>query len=405
MPGWVRTRSCSCEGRRRGWAAIRFMLFPAVIGSTAAVAAVPSRADVSQAARTPGESLSGDAAAISAKPLGGEAAETLDLPVSGESTDTFDRLVSGDSAAVPALSAFTVASATTAPERSLPPLITPGRLGPFVPEAVAVDVFGHVFVLDRGAGRIVRFDPGGAITAFGAADQVAGRSPILTGIFARGGPDLYAIDDTEGTLYRFDLDGRLRATVVYAEGLRDAGLAPGRAADFALSSSGDLYILDRIGGRLLLFDREGRFVTDLFAGLAGPGRPRTPARLAVTDDGAIFVLDTAGCRVRRFSREGVLLGDWAGLEPGETQAEPPGLLAVIGGGRVVLVSRGQGRVWVRDAAGRLLAEDLLSPAPRSPLSDVEAVGDTLLLLTSPGGGEVLRRRISALDHAKTRLPR
>jgi sugar lactone lactonase YvrE len=360
---------------------------------------------VSQAARTPGESLSGDAAAISAKPLGGEAAETLDLPVSGESTDTFDRLVSGDSAAVQALSAFTVASATTAPERSLPPLITPGRLGPFVPEAVAVDVFGHVFVLDRGAGRIVRFDPGGAITAFGAADQVAGRSPILTGIFARGGPDLYAIDDTEGTLYRFDLDGRLRATVVYAEGLRDAGLAPGRAADFALSSSGDLYILDRIGGRLLLFDREGRFVTDLFAGLAGPGRPRTPARLAVTDDGAIFVLDTAGCRVRRFSREGVLLGDWAGLEPGETQAEPPGLLAVIGGGRVVLVSRGQGRVWVRDAAGRLLAEDLLSPAPRSPLSDVEAVGDTLLLLTSPGGGEVLRRRISALDHAKTRLPR
>jgi len=337
--------------------------------------------------------------------VSGESADTLDLPVSGGSADTLDRLVSGDSAAVPALSAFTVASATIAQERSLSPLITPARLGPFVPEAVAVDVFGHVFVLDRGAGRIVRFDPGGAITTFGAADQVAGRSPILTGIFARGGPDLYAIDDADGTLYRFDLDGRLRATVVYADGLRDAGLAPGRAADFALSSSGDLYVLDRIGGRLLLFDREGRFITDLFAGLAGPGRPRAPTRLAVTNDGAIFVLDTAGCRVRRFSREGVLLGDWAGLEPGETQAEPPGLLAVTGGGRVVLVSRGQGRIWVRDAAGRLLDEDLLSPTPRSPLSDVEAVGDTLLLLASPGRGEVLRRRISALDHARTRLSR
>ena len=291
------------------------------------------------------------------------------------------------------------------PEPLLPPLITPARLGSFIPEAVAVDAFGDVFALDRGAGRIVRFDPGGAVTAFGAADQVTDGSPILTGIFARSGPDLYAIDDAAGTLYRFDLDGRLRATVVYAEGLRDAGLTPGRAADFALSPSGDLYILDRIGGRLLVFDRDGRFLTDLFAGLAGPGRPRTPARLAVADDGAIFVLDTAGCRVRRFSREGALLGDWAGLDSSETQAEPPGLLTVTGGGRVVLVSRGAGRIWVRDSTGRLLAEDLLSPAPRAPLSDVEAVGDTLLLLASPGGGEILRRRISALDHAKTRLAR
>ncbi len=367
MPGPVRTRSYSRGGRRHGRAVIRVMLLLAFTGSPAAMSRVPPPGDAGETAATP------------------------------------DEPASGDSAAIPALSASTVSPPAVAPARLLPPLITPARLGSFVPEAVAVDAFGHVFALDRGAGHIVRFDPGGAVTAFGAADQGGDRSPILTGIFARRGPDLYAIDDAAGTLYRFDLDGRLRATVVYAEGLRDAGLAPGRAADFALGPSGDLYVLDRIGGQLLLFDRDGRFVTDLFAGLAGPGRPRTPARLAVADDGALFVLDTAGCRVRRFSREGALLGDWAGLDPGETQVEPPGLLAVTGGGRVVLVSRGEGRIWVRDRAGRLLAEDLLSPAPRTPLSDLEAVGDTLLLLASPGGGEILRWRISALDHAETRL--
>jgi hypothetical protein len=192
---------------------------------------------------------------------------------------------------------------------------------------------------------------------------------------------------------------------VYASGLREAGLAPGRAADFALGPSGDLYLLDRIGGRLLLFDRDGRFVTDLFAGLSGPGRPRTPARLAMSDAGALFVLDTAGCRVRRFSREGALLGNWSGVDSTNASAEPPGLLAVTGGGLVVLVSRGGGTIWVRDATGRLLAEDLLSPTPRHPLSDVEAVGDTLLLLASPGGGEILRWRLNSLDHAQTRLPR
>jgi hypothetical protein len=292
-----------------------------------------------------------------------------------------------------------------APARLLPPLTAPARLGSFVPEAVAADAFGHVFALDRGAGRIVRFDPGGAVTAFGVSDQGADRTPILTGIFARRGPDLYAIDDAAGALYRFDLDGQLRARVFYAESLRDAGLAPGHAADFALGPAGDLYVLDRIGGRLLLFDRDGRFVTDLFAGLAGPARPRTPVKLAVGDDGSLYVLDVGDGRVRRFSREGAPAGDWAGLDPSETGAEPPGLLAVTSDGRVLLVSRREGRVWIRDRAGRLLAEEGLPPVARTSLSDLEAVGDSLLLLASPDRGEILRLRIDPLDHAQTRLPR
>jgi hypothetical protein len=289
--------------------------------------------------------------------------------------------------------------------RSLPPLTVPPRLGPFLPEAVAADAFGRVFALDRGAGRIVRFDPGGAVTAFGASEQGGGRTPILTGIFARRGPDLYAIDDAAGVLYRFDLDGGLRATVNYAEGLREAGLVPGRAADFALGPSGELLLLDRIGGRLLLFARDGRYVTDLFAGLSGAARPRAPARLAVTDDGSLFVLDIAGCRVRRLTREGVTEADWPGLEPGESTVEPPGLLAVTNGGRVILASRGEGKIWIRDRSGRLLGEDALSPPPRVPLSDLEAVGDTLLLFASPGGSEILRRRLDAAIHAEPGLPR
>jgi hypothetical protein len=340
--------------------------------------------------------------------LAGPAVAVPGIPsrmTSGEEAGAGAGRAPGDSSHAPAVPAFTGAISADTAASSLSPLVIPARLGPFVPEAVASDAFGHVFALDRGAGRIVRFDPGGAVTAFGAADQGSDRSPILTGIFARRGPDLYAIDDGAGLLYRFDLNGQLRATVSYAEGLRGAGLTPVRAADFALGPSGELFLLDRIGGRLLLFDRDGRFVTDLFAGLTGTGRPRTPARLAVADDGALFVLDTAGCRVRRFSREGAWLGDWAGLDPSETAAEPPGLLAVTGSGRVVLVSRGEGRIWVRDRAGRLLAEDLLSPTPRTPLSDLEAVGDTLLLLASPGGGEILRQRIGAADHAETPLPR
>ena len=393
MPGPVPTRSYARGGRRRGRSVVRAMLFLAFAASPAVTSRISLRGDAGEAVAGPDE------------PVSGEAIDTHDQPASGELSGTPDRSVLGGVTAMPALSDSTVPPPAVVPGRFLRPLTTPARLGSFVPEAVAVDAFGRVFALDRGAGRIVRFDPGGAVTAFGVADQGADRSPILTGIFARRGPDLYAIDDAAGTLYRFDLEGRLRATIVYADGLREARLAPGRAADFALSSSGDLYVLDRIGGRLLLFDRDGRFVTDLFAGLAGPGRPRTPARLALADDGALFVLDTAGCRVRRFSREGALLGDWAGLDPGETRAEPPGLLTVTDGGRVVLVSRGEGRIWVRDEAGRLLDEDLLLPAPRTPLSDVEAEGDTLLLLASPGGGEISRWRISALDHEQTRLPR
>lgn len=388
MPGSVRTRPGANEGRRPGRAGTCV---------AAAVLFVCLGASTPHAERPFGTAADGPSSRSQGSP--GPRAPTglpgmFAAPGSADST----RLSGTASSAI-------ARSATDTTGRSLSSLTTPPRLGPFVPEAVAVDAFGRVLALDRGAGRIIRFDPGGAVIAFGASEQGADRTPILTGIFARRGPDLYAIDDAAGVLYRFDLDGGLRATVNYAEGLREAGLTPGRAADFALGTSGELFLLDRIGGRLLLFARDGRFVTDLFAGLSGASRPRSPARLAVTDDGTLFVLDIVGCRVRLLSREGATQDDWAGLEPGETAAEPPGLLAVTSGGRVVLASRGEGRIWIRDRAGRLLGEDALSPPPRIPLSDLEVAGDTLLLFASPGGGEILRRRLDVGDHAETGVPR
>ncbi len=363
MPGALRARSRIRDGRRSRWV---------VVGTGWLLALTVAGAAVSDAA---------DAIAMG--------------------SDAADAIATGSAAAAIA----TGSAAADSAARHVPPLVVPARLGAFVPESVSGDAFGNVFALDRGSGRIVRFDPTGPVMAFGVADQGSDRSPILTQIYARRGPDLYAIDDGAGLLYRFDLSGRLRAKVSYAEGLRQARLDSGRTADFALGPTGDLYLLDRIGGRLLLFDRNGRFVTDLFAGLAGPGRPRTPAQLALSSEGELFVLDLAGCRVRRFSREGAPLGDWAGLGPAAAGVEPPGLITVTEDGRVVLASRNEGRIWVRDHSGRLLAEDRLSPPPRTPISDLEAAGDTLLLLASPGGGEVLRWRIDAADHAEISAPR
>jgi hypothetical protein len=296
------------------------------------------------------------------------------------------------------------AALSVTPNPSLAPLTVPARLGPFVPEAVAADAFGNIFALDRGAGRILRFEPGGTVGSFGISDQSAARLPLISLIAVPRGPDLYALDDAAGVLYRFDLEGRLRRATSLTDG-SGGGLTPARTADFALGPAGELYLLDRFGGRLLLFDREGRFVTDLFAGLTGAARPRAPVRLAVAGDGALFILDKAGCRVRLFSREGVPLGEWPGLDPDEAAFEPPGLLALAGDRRLVLVSCGEGRIWLRNRAGRLLAEDRLSPPPHRAVSDLEVVGDTLLLLASPDGGEILRRRLPAADDVETANPR
>jgi len=280
-----------------------------------------------------------------------------------------------------------------APEtlQALAPLRPPGGRLPCIPEAIALDPLGRLFVLDRASGRIFRRDLDGTWLDFSPGGQGGSRLPQLTALFAGSGPDLYGLDATAGLLYRFDLEGRLRAAIDWS-----AGLEEGRSfvpADLALSASGELLLLDRTGGRLLLFDRDGRPIGDLASGLAGPQRPRAPTGLAIDGAGTIHVLDPPSRRVWRVSRQGAALPDWPYAEAGE---DP--VLAVRGDSTAVVISRRGDRAVPLPRRGSAPVTWVPSTPPRYPVADAVAAGDSLLYLACPGQGEVLRWRMPGARH-------
>jgi hypothetical protein len=271
---------------------------------------------------------------------------------------------------------------------SLPPLRPPGESS-FSPEALAVDALGRLFACDRAAGQIVRFTPEGACTRFGVGDQGGMRYANLTNLFAQWGPDLFALDASAATLYQFDLNGRLLRSISYREGLEAARLGSMQPSDFALTRTGELLLLDRSGGHVLLFDRFGSFLTDWASGAVGDERPQSPVRMAQDEQGQVFLLDPPW--VRRFSRQGASRPAWRYAEGlGKTGGVP--LLTVAPWGPVVVA--GRDGAWIRlfDADGRLLL-DWRNPSPsRDRNSDLAAGPDSTLYLSSSSLGEVRRWR-------------
>jgi hypothetical protein len=271
------------------------------------------------------------------------------------------------------------------------------RIG-FTPEALALDGLGRLFALDRSRGTILRITPDGRAVPFGVGDQGGARFPNLTSLFARWGPDLFALDPSAGVLYQFDLDGHLKKSLSYGERPERADLGFVQPSDFGLTRSGELLLLDRAGGRLLQFDRFGEFVTDLAAGLSSENRPQSPTRLAQAEDGEVYVMDPPGVRVRSFSRLGAPGPSWSygrGLKEDLTR-DP--LLCVTPQGQVVVAGRDGSFIRFFDREGLLLLHWSNPEPARGPLADLVASPDSVLYGSWPGQGCILRWRWFESEH-------
>lgn len=280
----------------------------------------------------------------------------------------------------------------------LPPLRPPPDFGPFVPEALAVDGLGRLFVLDRAAGRIARVTEEDRWTLFGVGDQGGARNPNLTDLFAQWGTDLYALDPAAAVLYQFDLDGHLRRSVPYGEGLLQSRRGFLQPADFLLNHVGELVLLDRSGAGLLLFDRTGAFFSDLAAGATGRERLRAPERVVLNRDGDFFVLDPPDGSIRRFSRQGAPRSPWTYREESDPRTGLPPLLSVIAKREVVVASADLAWLRLYRSDGEVLARWVLPPDPRAPFADLVVGANRILYLAAPRAGEVVRLRLPPRDH-------
>lgn len=250
----------------------------------------------------------------------------------------------------------------------------------FAPIRLVFDGFGVLYALDADSDRIHRLSPEGHWDDFGIGDQGGARFPSLRALQVRG-PDLFALDSGEAVLYRMSLDGRLRARIplVGPEGPLDA-------VDFLVDKSGELWVLDRAGSRLLKFGRNGEFLVDLAAGGAGADRLVAPTRLALDPEGGVYVLEPGARRVRRFSRQGELLGAiaYADAPTGSAVAD----LVVTRDALVLVDSKGR---WIR-SSDRNGTNATVTPIDVGDIAGGALSPDGVLYLAAPDPGRIVRLR-------------
>ena len=199
-----------------------------------------------------------------------------------------------------------------------------------MPEGVAVDNSGNVYVSEYWNNRIRRVDRGGTITTFAGTGK--------RGYSGDGGPAVAA-----------QFDGPI---------------------DLALDDSGNLYITDSGNNRIRRVDTSGIITTVAGSGergYSGDGGPAVAAQLdrpfgvAVDGSGTIYISDTSNQRVRRVNNLGTIttIAGNGGRGYGGNDGEPavrvsvswPRGLAVDGAGNVYIAASGDSRILRVDSSG------------------------------------------------------
>jgi tripartite motif-containing protein 71 len=189
------------------------------------------------------------------------------------------------------------------------------------PEAISVDMLGHLYIADTGNNRIQKFDATGQFLiergGFGWEGEQLDR-PV--DICARGGLDIYVADEYNHRIVRFD------RKLNFISAIRsDDTAAPGLEFEYprgvTLTVDGDMFLIDGEQMRILKITGGSPAVTE-FGGLGALSHPLREPRQIETDSRAyVYVSDSDAGLVRVFDVFGTFVRSL-----GETmQWEPTGL--------------------------------------------------------------------------------
>ncbi len=244
------------------------------------------------------------------------------------------------------------------------------------PLGVAVDFNGSAIIADGSPGRIVMFDRDG--TRGLEFDRPPGNPAFYPTDLALYGFFVYAIDERERALLRFDKDGAYRDVLVNFDQLGGTR----RVSPYAVGvdTQGRIAITDIENHQILLIDSFLRL--DILFGNYGsfPGQMDTPLGVSFTPAGDIIVADTGNRRIQFFSDA----GEYRHIVPEKGENNPlllPRRAVIDDSDRLFVADPKAERIFVFDIGGRLLNEMMPEGADRFQPTDLEYHHDGKLYVT------------------------
>ncbi|MEB3330354.1 MAG: hypothetical protein VKQ33_14105 [Candidatus Sericytochromatia bacterium] len=260
-----------------------------------------------------------------------------------------------------------------------------------LPQGLAVDRAGSVFVADTGSHRVLKSTLGGISVVAGATEGFAegqndaARFSRPQGIAVDGEGTLFVADTGNNRICKISTDGMVSTLVGGTTGGSDGS---GTAASFdgptgiVVAPDGTLYVADTNNHRVRVISPSG-VVTTLAGstpGYADGGRDvarlRSPVALALQPDGALLVADRGNACLRRITPEGTV----STVVQGASVPDPVGV-AVNKSGTIYVADAQRSGVVVIHPTGR---QDFLNPSRRGELDEVDLQGAVGLALDRDG---------------------
>jgi DNA-binding beta-propeller fold protein YncE len=211
-------------------------------------------------------------------------------------------------------------------------------------------------------------------------------------VAAFDGEDQIYIADLTDRIQVFSRDGK------YLRGWRMPGLNVDGPSGLTVDRHGRVLVADTHFYRVMIYDRQGRFLMQIGDGIqgTGPGQFGYPTDVVIDREGNFYVAEYGeNDRIQVFSPEGKWLRQWGGhgYEPGEFLR--PRALAIDGEDRIYVADSCNHRVQVFDTSGKLLktwGERGAGPGQLSYPYDLAFGPDGNLYVCEYGNGRVQKFR-------------
>lgn len=129
---------------------------------------------------------------------------------------------------------------------------------------------------------------------------------------------------------------------------------PSQLKGIAVDKDRNILVVDEANNRILRFDEEGNYLSQLGTSGSNEGEFSSPSYLAIDSKGNIFVVDTGNQRVQKFKKGGIFEDIFVGKETLEELLKKPEGIAIDFFDNVYLVDRGSNCLYKFNKEGWLL---------------------------------------------------
>jgi DNA-binding beta-propeller fold protein YncE len=214
------------------------------------------------------------------------------------------------------------------------------RRGDFnLPYGVAVNGIGELYVTDTQNHRIQWFTPEGKLLKiWGGKGRAPGQFDTPRGLTVDVFGNVWVADHTNQRVQKFSYDGRLLGVFGRNGGDGSPGSGPGEFFEprgLSSDAAGNIYVAEMVNHRVQVIDNEGRFLRAWGKGGMGGleqvgyafGEFRLPYQTAVDDKGRVWVTDTDNERVQVFMADGQFVKAFGASNADGTIGTDPGEFA------------------------------------------------------------------------------